>query len=195
MPASLLGLLVLRACWNSEEGGKAKPETPAEKEHFDFLYQRHLCASSLMLPSIPDRRPVASSLNRRRDTTHRGWQEPASSSEPCSIFPTGYFFGHLPSPQVSPSPTSVHLQVTSVSTQACTLTRADAFALLQPPNSFLFQILPHYLTPQRYNLAPFTSSVRFHHAICISLSYYLLFHTEFSSQEMYELSNIHERAL
>lgn len=38
--------------------------------------------------------------------------------------------------------------------QACSLTRADVFSLLQPPNPFVFQISPHYLTPQRHNLAP-----------------------------------------
>lgn len=32
--------------------------------------------------------------------------------------------------------------------------RADVFSLLQPPNPSVFQLSPHYLTPQRHNPAP-----------------------------------------
>lgn len=80
----------------------------------------------------------------------------------------------------------------------CTLARADAFSLLQPPNSLIFQIFAHYFIPQRHDLASrcnhFTKSVGFPNSVLHILSA-LLFRTGFYSQEMYELNNIHDREL
>lgn len=71
--------------------------------------------------------------------------------------------------------------------RVCPLTRADVFSLLQPPNPFVFQISPHYLTPQRHNLAPcavtdficLLSSLHLHILILL-----LLFLRELCSQEV-----------
>lgn len=80
----------------------------------------------------------------------------------------------------------------------CALARADAFSLLQPPSSLIFQISPHYFIPQRHDLASrcnhFTKSVGFRNSVLHILSA-LLFRTGFYSQGMYELNNIHDREL
>lgn len=217
--------LVLERCqhvcwdyWFGESAGiqnKGKNQIPSllQKRNTDFLYQRHLCASShaAFQPHLQTLNIVLKSLWKTQlgSTAHRDAEEPARVLEALLHIRhhllTGDCFAHLPSPQVSLCPPSFHLPITNISTQAfcsraLSLCISKGWCFLSPSASKFFSISDlstlSYTSETRSctMMLSFTSSVHVH-SICISLSYYLLFHTEFCSQEIYELSNIHERAL
>lgn len=97
----------------------------------------------------------------RRDYGRAGWGPVSSGpySPPLSLQAGFSPTFHLPRWACVPSPFIFRLQkhpheLFVPMLQVCTLARADAFSPLQPANSFVFQIFPHYLTPQRHDLAP-----------------------------------------
>lgn len=109
----------------------------------------------------------------------------------CSIFTTtlstGYFFAHLPSPQVSTCSTSFHLQITNTSTQAfCShawgLYISKGWCFFPPSASEFFCISD--LSTLSYTsetwpctmMLSFTSSVCFHHCLHIFIVLFIIPH-------------------
>jgi len=81
--------------WNPEPGGKSTPKTPAEKERFEFLHQRHPWAPSSFLTI---RRPASLSSKRSpglgRGTPSQGHGREGPAGVPCALAHAHHHFLH-----------------------------------------------------------------------------------------------------
>lgn len=117
-------------CWEDRFWEAAGIQSKGENRLPEFLQNRNILISFTRAPlCFPSQAVFHHRLQSHIIVLKSPWRpsvgEPAQEQQHSPIcstftttFSTGYFFAHLPSPQVSTCSTSFHLQITNISTQA-----------------------------------------------------------------------------